>query len=38
MKPKEGSDPEVEDIREYHAGNRVHFVIKMNPHIVATKL
>jgi len=26
MNPKEG-EPEIEDIREYHAGNRVHFVV-----------
>nr|AAS90120.1 DNA topoisomerase type 2 [Tetrahymena thermophila] len=23
-------DPEIEDIKEYHAGNRVHFVVKMS--------
>lgn len=27
----ESNDPDIEDIREYHSGNRVHFVIKMNP-------
>ena len=26
--PKEG-EPDIEDIREYHAGNRVHFHLKM---------
>jgi hypothetical protein len=26
--PKEG-EPEIDDIREYHAGNRVNFVLKM---------
>lgn len=30
MNPKEG-EPEIEDIKEYHAGNRVHFRIKLTP-------
>jgi DNA topoisomerase-2 len=28
MSPKEG-EPDIEDIRENHTGNRVHFYIKM---------
>ncbi len=24
-------DPDIEDVREYHAGNRVHFLVKMSP-------
>ena len=29
VNPSEGGEPEIEDIREYHANNRVHFVVKM---------
>lgn len=26
---KDDEQPDIEDIREYHAGNRVHFVVRM---------
>ncbi len=29
MSSKDG-DPDIKDIREYHAGNRVHFVVQMS--------
>ncbi len=30
VKEKE-AEPDIDSIKEYHAGNRVHFVIKMTP-------
>lgn len=29
-KEKDG-EPDIENIKEYHAGNRIHFVVKMTP-------
>ena len=27
MVAKDGAEPDIKDLREYHAGNRVHFVL-----------
>lgn len=30
LESSKDKEPEIEDIKEYHAGNRVHFVIKVS--------